>query len=261
MTAEAARDPPRHEPRRRPDRRRRHLRHRRRLAPAGQAAGQDLRDPRGARRDRRHLGPVPLPGHPLGLGPAHVRLRLQAVDRARSRSPTATSIRGYIRETAEENGIDRHIRFGHKAVARRVVERARAVDRRGRAHRHRRDLRDDRRLAVQRLRLLLATTRASRPSCRASTRSAARSSTRSTGPRTSTTPGKRVVVIGSGATADDDHPGDGRQDRAHHDAPALAELRPAAARRRTRSPTGCAASSARSAPTRSRAASTSCARP
>jgi monooxygenase len=26
------------------------------------------------------------------------------------------AIRGYIRETAEENGIDRHIRFGHKAV-------------------------------------------------------------------------------------------------------------------------------------------------
>ena len=43
--------------------------------------GKTLRDPRGPRRDRRHLGPVPLPGHPLGLRPAHLRLRLQAVDR------------------------------------------------------------------------------------------------------------------------------------------------------------------------------------
>ena len=40
---------------------------------------QDVRDPRGARCDRRHLGPVPLPGDPLGLRPAHVRLRVQAL--------------------------------------------------------------------------------------------------------------------------------------------------------------------------------------
>ena len=33
------------------------------------------------------------------------------------------AIRGYIRETAEDNGIDRHIRFGHKVGPRRVVER------------------------------------------------------------------------------------------------------------------------------------------
>ena len=54
--------------------------------------GQDVRDPRGARRDRRHVGPVPLPGHPLGLRPAHARLRVQAVDRATRRSPTAPTI-------------------------------------------------------------------------------------------------------------------------------------------------------------------------
>ena len=46
-----------------------------------------------------------------------------------------------------------------------------------------------------------ATTTATSPTSRAWTTSAARSSTRSTGPRTSTYAGKRVVVIGSGATA------------------------------------------------------------
>ena len=66
---------------RRPDRRRRPLRHRRRLPPAGALPGQELRDPRGARRHRRHLGPLPLPGHPLGLRHAHARLPLQALDR------------------------------------------------------------------------------------------------------------------------------------------------------------------------------------
>ena len=53
---------------------------------------QDVRDPRGPRRDRRHLGPVPLPGHPLRLRPAHLRLRVQALDerqrdRRRRRDP------------------------------------------------------------------------------------------------------------------------------------------------------------------------------
>ena len=40
----------------------------------------------------RHLGPVPLPGHSLRFGPAHVQLRVQAVggrqgDRRRRRHP------------------------------------------------------------------------------------------------------------------------------------------------------------------------------
>ena len=35
---------------------------------------QDIRDPGGPGRDRRYLGPVPLPGHPLGFGPAHLQL-------------------------------------------------------------------------------------------------------------------------------------------------------------------------------------------
>ena len=51
--------------------------------------GQDVRDPRGARQHRRHLGPVPLPGHPLGLGHVHARLLVQALGARPRRSPTA----------------------------------------------------------------------------------------------------------------------------------------------------------------------------
>ena len=48
----------------------------------------ELRRPRGARRDRWHLGPVPLPRGPVGLRHVHPRLPVQAVDARRSRSPT-----------------------------------------------------------------------------------------------------------------------------------------------------------------------------
>ena len=44
------------------------------VLPADRAAGQDLRDPGGPRRDGRYLGPVPLPGHPLRFRPAHIQL-------------------------------------------------------------------------------------------------------------------------------------------------------------------------------------------
>ena len=73
--------------------------------------------------------------------------------------------------------------------------------------------------------------------------------------------GKRVVVIGSGATAVTLVPAMADDGRARDDAPALAELRPAAARRDDPSPTGCAsAARRRSARTRSPAARTSGAR-
>ena len=85
-----------HRARGRPDRRRRAVRHRRRLPPAGGVPGQELRDPRVARRHRRHLGPLPLPGHPVGLRHVHPRLRLPAVEglqghRRRRGDPAATS--------------------------------------------------------------------------------------------------------------------------------------------------------------------------
>ena len=88
----------------------------------------DLRRPRGARRDGRHLGPVPLPGRPLGLRHVHPRLPVQAVDGGRSRSPTAETILGYIHETAAEFGIEQHIRYRTKVRRRRLVDRARPLD-------------------------------------------------------------------------------------------------------------------------------------
>ena len=111
------------------------------------------------------------------------------------------SILEYVRETARENGIDRKIRFGHQVVARRVVERRRALDGRRRAATTGETVADDLRLPPLRAAATTATTTATRPTSRAPSASRARSSTRSSGPRTSTTTGKRVVVIGSGATA------------------------------------------------------------
>ena len=66
------------------------------------------------------------------------------------------------------------------------------------------------------------------------------SSTRSTGPRTSTTTGKRVVVIGSGATAVTLVPEPGRRRRARDHAAAHAELHHVAARPRPAGPARCA---------------------
>ena len=70
--------------------------------------------------------------------------------------------------------------------------------------------------------------------------------------------GKRVVVIGSGATAVTLVPAMAERGRARDDAPALAELHRLAARRRTRSPSSPSASCRRSSPTPSCAGRTRC---
>ena len=64
------------------------LRDRRRLSPADQLPRPHLRHPRGSARHRGHVGPVPVPGRAVRQRHAHARLQLQAVDRARRRSPT-----------------------------------------------------------------------------------------------------------------------------------------------------------------------------
>ena len=174
--------------RRRADRRRRAVRHRRRLPPARALPRQDVRDPRGARRDRRHLGPVPLPGHPLGLRHVHARLLVPAVDggegdRRRPVDPATTSARP--RASTASTGT---IRFGHRVVRAEWSTRRRALDRR----------RPSAPTPARRSQLtcgfLFACSGYYRydegytPELRrASSASRARSSTRSTGPRTSTT--------------------------------------------------------------------------
>ncbi len=49
------------------------------------------------------------------------------------------AILDYVRDTAGEGGIDRHIRFGHRVIARRMVLAGGPLDCHRRAHRHRRD--------------------------------------------------------------------------------------------------------------------------
>ena len=102
---------------RRPDRRRRAVRHRRGVPRADRLPVGHLRDLRGPRRHRRHLGPVPLPGHPLGLGHVHPRLPVPA--RGTRTGPSSDGERSCStsRDTAAEVGIDRQIRFGHRIVA------------------------------------------------------------------------------------------------------------------------------------------------
>ena len=111
------------------------------------------------------------------------------------------SILRYIATTARDHGVDRHIRFHHRVVraewssadARWTVE--------ARADGHRRDRPAHVRLPLRVHRLLPLRRGLHARVRRASSASGAGSCTRSTGRRTSTTPGKRVVVIGSGATA------------------------------------------------------------
>ena len=153
-------------------------------------------------RPRRHLGPVPLPGHPLGLGHVHARLPLPAVDRGRRRSPTAPSILDYIRETAREYG-DRRARSASTTASSRAAwsTRRRALDGRGRARRHRRDGAPDLRLPARRAAATTATTRATRPSSPGASASPGRVVHPQHWPEDLDYAGKRVVVIGSGATA------------------------------------------------------------
>ena len=83
-----------------------------------------LRDPRGARAHRRHLGPVPLSGHPLGLGHVHARVLVPPLD-----GPEGDRRRPVDPRLHARDGRDvRHrpqIRYGHRVERAQLVERAR----------------------------------------------------------------------------------------------------------------------------------------
>ena len=66
-------------------------------------------------RDRRHLEPVQLSRCPVGLRHAHPRLPVQAVD-AEKAIADGPAILDYVRETARDGDVERHIRFGKRAV-------------------------------------------------------------------------------------------------------------------------------------------------
>ena len=182
---------------RRPDRRRRHFRDRRRLSPAEALPGQELGDPRGA--GARSAGPGTCSAIPASARIPTCTLWASRSGRGRGEKAIAdgAAIRAYVEETARHYGIDRRIRFGHKvtraswssAEARWTVEAetaARALHLR---------------LPVPVQRLLRLRPAATGPNGRARRISRAASSIRSSGPRISTIAGKRIVVIGSGATA------------------------------------------------------------
>ena len=190
------------------------------------------------------MGPVPLPGHPLGLRPAHVRLRVQAVDRRARRSPTAARSSTTSARPPPRTGSTRHIRFGHRVVRAEwsTADARWTVD--VRAHRHRGDAERSPRAGCSAPAATTATTRATRPRFEGRERFGGQIVHPQHWPEDLDYTGKRVVVIGSGATAVTIVPAMADARRARDDAAALAVLRPARCPPRTRSPTACAACSA-----------------
>ena len=160
----------------------------------------ELRHLRGPRHHRWHLGPLPVPGHPLGLGHAHPGLLVPAlgrreVDRGRGLHPPV------------HQGHGRRVRDRRAHPVRPPDHRGGLVDarvalaRHGRADRQRRDRRGHLPGSSSPAAATTATTTGTCPSSKAWRTSRARSSIPRRGPRTSTYAGKRIVVIGSGATA------------------------------------------------------------
>ena len=211
------------------DRRRRPVRHRRRLPAGDQVPRQDLRGPRGARGQRRHLGPVPL-------SRAFARTRTcsrwaipSGPGRRPSRSPTARRSSSTCARRPAAYGVEDKIRYRHSVVraewssadARWTVEVERGDGRARDA-----DLRLP--LHVQRLlplrRRLHAGVRGHRAVRRPDRASAALA--RGPGLRRQARGGDRQRRHGGHARARD-----GRERGARDDAPALAELRGRAAGR------------------------------
>ena len=117
---------------RRADRRRRPLGHRRRLAPAEELPGQELRHPRGARGERRHVGSVPLSRRPLRLRHVHAGLPLPAVEGGQGdrRRPVDPELHPRGRERPRHRRQDP---LPPPRGRRLVVDAGRTLDGRGRA--------------------------------------------------------------------------------------------------------------------------------
>ena len=213
--------------RRRADRRRRALRHRRRLPPAAPTA------PSGPTRSSRRATRSAAPGTCSAT-------RASARTRTCTRSATASG-RGTTAKAIADGAVDpaatsarppastassEQIRFNHRVVARRVVARGRALD--GRASSAPTPASASRlqlRLPVRLHAATTATTRATRPTSRASSTSRAEVVHPQHWPEDLDYAGKRVVVIGSGATAVTLVPALAEHGRARDDAAALADLR------------------------------------
>ncbi len=165
----------------------------------------------------------------------------------------------YVRQTASDDGIEEKIRFGHRVVraewstedARWTVEATRGDTRRDRA--------PDAAASCSCAAATTATTRATRPTSRGSSASPGRIVHPQHWTDDVDYAGKRVVVIGSGATAVTLVPAMARARGTSR----CCSARPATScpyRRKTRSPSCCAASCPRSSPIRSCAGRTCCSR-
>ena len=149
---------------------------------------------------RRDVGPVPLPGHPLGLGHVHARLSVPAVDAATRRSPTArrssrTSARPPRRTASTARSATATASSARAGRADGAVDGRRPRRaRRRRSHAHVQ-------LPLPVLRLLRLRRRATRPSSPGRERFRGRIVHPQHWPQDIDYAGKRVVVIGSGATA------------------------------------------------------------
>ena len=116
--------------RRRPDHRCRSVRDRRRGAADPRAPRPELRGPRATRGQRRDVGPVPLPRHPVGLRHVHPRLPVQAVARRTGarRRPGDPRLRPRDRAGVRRGPADP---LRHRVDPRRLGLRHRTVDRGG----------------------------------------------------------------------------------------------------------------------------------
>ena len=238
-------------PRRRPDRRRRPLRGRRRLPPGARAAGQPRT--RSSRRGTRSAARGTCSAIP-GIRSDSDMFTLGYAFKpwlAEKSIADGDTIREYIRETAREYDVERHIRFGHRVARRRLVvsETARwtvTAERDGR--RARRDHRPVR-LLVQRLLPLrrgLLARRSPGSSDFGGTRHP--SAALAGGLRRRRQADRRHRQRRDRGDA---RPVAGRAGRARDDAPALPDLHRLAAGAATRWPTSCAAGCRRRRPTRS----------
>ena len=107
------------------------------LSPRDPPTGHDLRHPRGTRRHRRHMGPVPLPGRPLGLGHVHPRVLVRAVGRRQGHRRRPLDPRVHPQHGPQARGGVPGA-LPPTGGRRLVVDTGRPVDRRRRGHRHRR---------------------------------------------------------------------------------------------------------------------------
>ena len=188
--------------RRRPDRRRAASRGSAPPATCSATAPSRASDRRGPRRDRRDLGPVPLPRHPLGLRHVHARLLASSPGRSRRRSPTAPRSAATSARPRPRTALADRIRLQTQGAARRVVLRARALERRAGSARTASPQHGHAAALPVRLHRLLPLRRGLHaPTSRASSASRGTVVHPQHWPEDLDYAGKRVVVIGSGATA------------------------------------------------------------